>query len=369
MRRDVWKLWLGVALGAAVYMALRLAVLPVRPGDEPPLPLTGAGLGRDVLAALGFYAEAILWPRAAGVLRTVPPPETGYVVAGAVALVAWMAGLAWGLRRRARIATWALLWMGLGFVPPLVLLLRTISETRVAGRYAYLPAAAAALLLALAVPRVRPRPAVLAVLGAVLVVVAAVTAQRASIWRDNVTFWRNAVAAVPYEGYAHERLARALQRLGDERAAEEEFRRALELRLLPANRVVVQNNFGYLLLGQSRYDEAEPIFAAAVAAKPRLPGPYRGLAECRWERARRLAHAGREIEARGMLPDVEALLRRAIEIEPAAARSAYLLGRVQRVLGDRAEAERWFTYAMKAAPGTETARQAQAELAALDPPP
>jgi tetratricopeptide (TPR) repeat protein len=182
------------------------------------------------------------------------------------------------------------------------------------------------------------------------------TARRAPIWRDDPTFWQNAVAAVPDEGYAHGKLALALYERGELAAAEAEYRAALAGRINPPERAIVENNLGYLLLREKRWAEAEPLFRSAIVPGPRFSGPYRGLAESLLARATDDAPVPAEIRP---------MLERALEVDPADARAALLLGRLSIVEGKRDEGVRWLSHAARVAPESTSAADARATLARL----
>jgi Tfp pilus assembly protein PilF len=185
-----------------------------------------------------------------------------------------------------------------------------------------------------------------------------VTARRTLVWRDDLAFWRNTIAAVPEEGFAHLKLGLVLYQRGDLAGAEAEYRDAMAQRLDRLQQAITENNLGHLLLRQRRFAEAEPLFRSAIEPGPRFAGPYRGLAESVWART---AAAGEPPPA-----EVRALLETAVRVEPADARSALLLGQAWLAEGNRAEAARWFVRSAQAAPGSASAAQARAALAALE---
>jgi Tfp pilus assembly protein PilF len=201
------------------------------------------------------------------------------------------------------------------------------------------------------------RRVALAVVAVLVVSAAVVSARRTLVWRDNLTFWENAVAAGPDEGFALMKLGLELAARDDRVAAEAHYRHALAARLSPWQRAVVENNLGHLLLRGGRCPEAEPLLRAAVAAGPRFPGPYQGLAECLMMRTAPSDRAG--------LAGIRGLLERAVTVDPRGARALLLLARTHLAEGNREEAVRWFTRAAAAAPGSASATQAQAALSAL----
>jgi hypothetical protein len=352
-RRAPAILWAAIASSALLYLVLRAAGAGFATGMRPPSSVRAV----DLLGALGFYFRALLWPRVTGVVLTAVLSDPADVLLGLLAVVSFVAGALLAVRRRSRIALWALAWIALGLVPPLALVVRAISETPVADRYLYLPSVGAALLVGLALARLPRRweRAGVGVAAAVLLAWTALTVKGVAIWRDDLRFWNNAVAAAPAEGFARLKLAVALARSGDAASAEAMNRSALEARLSAPQLAVVQNNLGWLLMRQGRREEAEPLFRAAVEADPGFAGPYRGLAECLWPR-------GNDPRVRARIRD---LLERAVRVDPHDARSAFLLGGLHLAEGEREGAAHWFERAIRADPASSSATRARAELSRL----
>jgi tetratricopeptide (TPR) repeat protein len=351
--RTLFLLWAAIAASVAAYLVLRGA----GPGFAPGVTRAAAPSAPDVLGTIGFYAAAVLWPATAGVVRTAPPSEARLVVLGLLAFGAWSLALLWAAQRRARLAAWALAWVGIALAPALLLVVRAVSETPVAERYLYLPSAGLALLVALGLARLPQRLARRAAAAAAvpLALWTVLGAVHATIWRDDLRFWSNAAAAAPDDGFVRTKLGSALYDRGDIGAAEAAFRHALGVRLSGAQRAVTQNNLGWLLLKQQRRAEAEPLLRAAVAAQPAFSGPYRGLAECLWPRG----------EDPAVRAEIKALLARAIHLDPGEAGVAFLLASAHLAEGDRAAAARWFEHAIRADPRGPAAAQARAMLATL----
>jgi tetratricopeptide (TPR) repeat protein len=350
-------LWIALAATAAAYLAMRAAAVGTVAGVARETAV--ADMLRTALGALAFYAGQLVWPWVTAPVLTSVPADGAAVACGVAAVVAFGAAVGLALVRGARLAVWALTWMAIALGPPLVLVVRAISETPIADRYLYVASAGAALLIALGFARIPPRwrQAALALAGVAVIAGAAITARRSVVWRDNLTFWENAVAAAPDEGFALMKLGLVLNERGDRAGAEARYRDALAARLSPWQRAVVENNLGQVLLGARRYAEAEPLFRNAVAAGPRFPGPYRGLAECLMTRTPQTDAAG--------LADIRRLLETAARLDPGNARTALLLAQTHLAEGNREEAVHWFTRAAEAAPGSPIAAKAQAALSTL----
>lgn len=107
--------------------------------------------------------------------------------------------------------------------------------------------------------------------------------------------------------------------LGDDKLAEESFRRALQLNPRDAD---VMQNFGYYLCQKKRYPEANALFEQALAVPQ-----YR-------DRARTLLAQGVCYAFAGQLPESEATLLRAYEVDPANPSTAVNLAEVLYRRGD-----------------------------------
>ncbi len=346
-------LWTAIVVAVLAYMLLRIAALGFAAGASRP----SAVRLDEVLGGLGFYARGFLWPRTVGVVRTFAPTDTRDIALGLGAVAAWSVAMVTALRQRARVAAWALAWIALGLGPPLLLLLRSISETPVAERYLYMPSVGVALLIAWVLTRLPERwtGAGLAMVGLAIVASAWWSVRQVPTWRDDTAFWDNAVAAAPDEGFPRIKLAVLLDRRGEEAAAESTLLTALSLRLSSAQEAVALNNLGWLFLRQGKRDEAESLFRRAVAARPGFPGPYRGLAECLWPR-------GEDPQVRG---EIRTLLERAVTLDHTEARAAFLLANVYLAEGARDQARHWLEQTIRANPQSASAAQARAALAEL----
>lgn len=346
-------LWAAIAAALACYASLRWLALGFAVGVSRPSTVGAT----EVLGALGFYLEGIVWPFAVGTVRTAAPSDALHVVFGVAGCALWTIGLLWAWRRRAAVPAWALAWIALALAPALLLVVRSISETPIADRYFYLPSVGAAVLLACGVaglPRRHTRVG-LTLIGLLAVGWSLLTFSAVPTWRDDSAFWSNAANRVPDEGFAQIQLARMLEQRGDAAGAEAKLRAAISTGLSPPQRVIAFNNLGWALQRQRRCAEAVPLFERAVAAGPSIAGPYRGLAECLWPQGEDAA-----VRAR-----IRGLLEHAISLDPTEARAALLLGKVALAEGDRAQAIRWLEQATRANPQSSAAAEASSLLAGL----
>ena len=128
-----------------------------------------------------------------------------------------------------------------------------------------------------------------------------------------------AIAADPNYGEAFNLRGLIYANLGDNKLAEESFRRALQINPRDAD---TMHNFGYYLCQQKRYAESNAMFAQALAV-PR----YAGAARTQLTQGVCLAYAGQLAEA-------ETALTRAYELDPASPFTATNLAEVLYRRGD-----------------------------------
>ena len=131
-----------------------------------------------------------------------------------------------------------------------------------------------------------------------------------------------ALAADPLYGEAFNLRGLIYSNLGERALAEESFKRALQLNARDAD---TMHNYGWYLCQQQRYDEGNAMFGQALA----LP-QYRGVARTLVAQGVCYAHAGQ-------LPEAEATLVRAYELDPSSPLTATNLS---EVLYRRGEFER-----------------------------
>ncbi|MEO5882591.1 MAG: type IV pilus biogenesis/stability protein PilW [Caldimonas sp.] len=112
---------------------------------------------------------------------------------------------------------------------------------------------------------------------------------------------KQAIAADPNYGEAFNLRGLIYANLGDQVLAEESFKRALQINPRDAD---AMHNYGYYLCQQKRYPESNALFAQALAV-PR----YAGAARTQLTQGVCLAYAGQ-------MPEAEAALVRAYELDP-----------------------------------------------------
>jgi tetratricopeptide (TPR) repeat protein len=365
--RRPWRGYASFALVLAAYVLARAAVF----GEA------GAGFGRAPiriddgllaqagvrLAILERSAMHLVWPVGHGMFDPVRVPASLGALALRLAVPAVLvaaAAIAWRRRSAAALVALALLVVPLapGLVRP-----QNLGPYPIADRYLYLPALGLALLLARAA-----WPLGLAVLA---VAFGAVSYFRLDLWRDQPTFVARSLATAgddPRRLYEHGRLQLGRASLGDAtalRAAEAAFAAARERMTPPpyggpraAARLGAQIDVGLAwcaFLGQGA--AAAPDWPAVLRRFDAVRARFPDLAD---------AHVGSGVvlAAMGRLREAEAALARAIAVDPGTKEAHFNLGRVYRLLGDRARARVHFEEAQRIAPGDPAAAAALRELAA-----
>jgi tetratricopeptide (TPR) repeat protein len=218
--REHWRSWLPIAISALLMCLLMRSTLlaadslaridTVRAG-----PATIARSLFDILQhlALPLNLGVRYLSRAANV-------ADWRVYAGLLLLVAACL-LAW--RRKDRVLTAGLLWFAICWAP--VSGIVPIS-TFVADRYSYLSGVGIFLALATLVNVARWRWGFLGL----LLVLTALSMARCRIWRDSESLWRAEIARQPNHEIARYNLALALLEQGNVEEAEQQLRRAIEVR-------------------------------------------------------------------------------------------------------------------------------------------
>jgi Flp pilus assembly protein TadD len=303
-RREAVVRLSALCVPVAAYLVLRVNALGglMRSGGQT----VRVGLEDGVATALALFAGYLRlliapFPLSALHEHALVPGLLHPRALAALAVVAGFAALVWALRRHAS----ALLGAALLVLPLLpALYVPVLGDSAGAERYAYLPSAGAALLLAAAldVARERGRAARLAIAAAAaaaLVAATSATLAHNAVWRDDVTLWSDTVAKAPSSAAAHESLGVAL--LSSRRAAPAvaAFERAVALDPMSREARV---NLASALLTVGRTDEA---LAAAQDGVRALPN----VAE---------AHAilGSVLTAKGRFAEAVAALERAIALNP-----------------------------------------------------
>jgi protein O-mannosyl-transferase len=184
-------------------------------------------------------------------------------------------------------------------------------------------------------------------------------------WASAIGWYEKALIRYPDYEEIYQNIADAHAQSGDLNAAVIAYQRALQI---DPERGETWSNYGQVLYTAKRLDEAENAFLRAVALVPELAEPYNNLGNIyadRREYDRAVAMYGKALElaprARGQvvvnlattlaaLGDSErarSLIEEALATEPERAEWHYRLGRLERTLGQRAEAVAAFAKAVE----------------------
>lgn len=268
--RSGWTVYLLLGVPCLIYL-LSIRGAAARALLDAPVRSSAAQLWTQGKAQV-YYLQLVVMPTHLNVEHQFDVARTAQLPALlALLLLASLAGIAWGLRRRLRCLVLGVGWWALVLLPTTVIpLIVLVNEHRL-----YL--ASIGLLLPTAwclqhVTRRLPGRMSMATLGAGLytIVLAFLTMQRVPDWQDEVSLWRDAVAKAPLMVRPHLRLADGLAARGEVLAAEASYLRAIELR--PAH-VASRNNLGLFYRRQRRLAEAEAQFRALLTTSPdNVPG-------------------------------------------------------------------------------------------------
>jgi tetratricopeptide (TPR) repeat protein len=285
--------WLMLAAVTLAYLFQRREVLGVvtTPAARTPISMIEALFG-----SLGWYARKVVWA----------PPQSAFVVEmpggllatlGLLITLGWASAACWLVLARLRppaaegaepspLARWRaeLVAVGLFLVtlaPSLAIAVFSISETRLAERYLYLPSVGACLLAGLLLARIVPRLtrgralAALAVPAAAALLLAVpagrASAERAKVWRSDLDFWIDAVKKAEDEGLPHLHLGMAFSRLDYTEKAIEQYEMAFEKYNDAEGRSKAQNNLASAFIRLERFEEAIAALQRALQENPRYP--------------------------------------------------------------------------------------------------
>ena len=325
LRQRVWLL-LGLLVSFAVVGSAYLA------GIDPLLP-SYAGqdftMGERVLTQLRvvvFYLSLLVFPHPARLNLTHPfavshslldPVSTLLAGAFLMALVT----LAFALRRRERLLSFAVLWFFLHLlVESSILPLALVFEHRL-----YLPMFGFALLTADLIWRLsRGRPVPLIAIGtAVVVALGCATFLRNAVWGDAIVFWSDVVAKSPLDDRAHYNLALAYQSAGSLEDTERQYEKVLRLNPSYAGAV---NGLGMIYEGRGDDQRALELYAEAARLEPDVPIYPTNLALL--------------LAQEGKLEEADRGLEVVVHSHPDYAKGHYSLGTVRELAGRIEDAKR-----------------------------
>ena len=280
----------------------------------------------DVLAGLGLYLGKLFVPIGLGLFPAVPESPLYHLI-----IVALLAAIAFLYHGKFRVEAFLAAWALIALLPSFLTV--SLYGNLLAEQHLYLPAAALSLLVASALSHVKmTRP--FAVLGVcVLVVFALGTLVRATQWRDEQSLLARSLARGP-DDVSYEQPVRAstiLTALGVARMEEDDYKAARQ-HLLGALEADDKNYLAYYNAGRL-YERMD----------------------------KRLGHDN-EDERVSLAREAVAILGRGAELLPQHVDIHYNLGIWYMRVYEWDEAERTLKYALRRAPGAETAGVARKYL-------
>ena len=278
---------------AALYVGFRHFVLGGFAPSVARPELTWWHIVLSAIALVGGYLQKLVWPlhlSAFYVFHESQHWTDGRVLAGIAGLLICMNVFAW-LWQRARIASFAFIWMGATIAP--VLNARWMPAGVFAERYLYLPSMGFCWLVGWAAvwawqappepedvdPAAARTPAWKRIVPAALALLAIFygirTIRRNREWRSQEALFRRTLDEQPDAQLIRSDLGVIFWDRGDTVSAEREWLRALG----PGHPYApTLNNLGLLRSGQKRYAEAIALFQQAMALRPNYMDPYKNLA-------------------------------------------------------------------------------------------
>ena len=268
---------------------------------------------QNALVSICIYLRQTLCPK--DLAAYYPNPSHAFPffeVAGSLALLCTLSGLAYGLRKRQPALFVGWFWF-VGMLIP-VIGLAQISTYAHADRYTYLPQIGLLIAGTWAVAdgfgKWRSgRIALGAIAATVLCVLAIGALRQASYWRDSISLWARALSCTRDNARAHGGYANALLQQGRTTEAIAQYREALKIQPTSAE---THYNLGTLLLQQRRTTEAIT--------------QYREAARIESASAMTCNNLGNALLQQGQTTEAIAQYRRAVELQPAYAVAHYNLG-------------------------------------------
>jgi protein O-mannosyl-transferase len=341
--------YLGLALIGCGYLIFRAAALG---GLAPVLKHPDVTLWQvflSALALLGQYVAKLFWPHpllAFYVFHKSSSLADPRVLFGLV-LVLVALTLFILLWRRARIYSFAVIWMGVTLAP--VLNPRWMATNVFTERYLYVPSVGFCALAAggavCVFRRVAERQALVrwAVATAGIAIAALAATQivaRNRDWRDDWIFLNRTLATEPHASL----LRTDLGSLEWSRLHREEAERQWLLAIAdkPDN-VAALSNLGLAMLEKNSYQEAESYLRRAIELRPRFAAPH--------------IHLGRVYLAENRPAAAEAEFHKAVEIYPLSTAARNALGKFYFDNGRLADAEQQYLTSIQSVPTDEAWNQ------------
>lgn len=304
-------------------------------GGGATAPAAGVPLTERLANAVVAYAQYLgraVWPTRLSVHYPHPSlPAYGGVplgageIAGALALLAVVSGLALALRRRPYLAVgW--LWF-LGTLVPVIGIVQ-VGTQALADRYTYVPLIGVFVMTVwggadlVAGLRWRGPQRALASAGAAWILLLALGAfDQARVWRDSLSLFERSLAVLPESPTLHLGMGNAERERGELKAAMDHWRRALAVNPELAE---AHANLGNALLALGRGEEALAHHGEALLLEP--------------EHAENHVNLANSLAATGRLEAAEDRYRHALAIDPDLAEAHYGLANARFAAGDPAAA-------------------------------
>ena len=246
-----------------------VAVIAQKSSDFIQEPGAYSMLQRIAFAGFGFtaYLVKLVLPLNLSAWYPYPSPGAvpGWYYLGLLAFPALAFVIYYSLRKGRLIA------FGLGFFTlmlAMVLQLLPVGDALMADRYSYVPSIGIFLLAGAAFARLRERrktaPAV-AALALFTLFFPVVTFARCGVWNNGLTLWNDVIGKYPAIPSAWYNRGVYKMNQGDDRAAAEDFGKAIGLAPRHAD---AYNNRGTILMNHDRNDQALADFNKAIELKP-----------------------------------------------------------------------------------------------------
>lgn len=314
-------LLVGIAYMGARYLALQ--------GLQHPEPYRAGALLASAPGVLWFYVVHLCWPWGLSVFynsRLITRPTLANFGLPLLALVLVGTAAWWGARR-SRLVAFALAFLVVFMLPPLIGIRTFFPEDMLHDRYLYLPVASLAIMLAAGISRLKqvgtaklfgqPAAQVAAIIACALLLGAA-TAMQNVYWATDLTLYAHGVNVAPRNVLAFDHLANEMYKRGQVQMAFDLYAKALS---------VDPNHWGTrFAVGVTRLETGDPRAAEEHLQQAVRIGPtnsnqfyFLGVAQMKllhWEQA-------------------EQSLRRGLAISPSAPGFHFLLGQVLEAKGDR----------------------------------
>ena len=257
---------------ASVYLVLRLIVMGFISRPAKHTFVTWPQVFLSMPEAVASYLALLVMPWRAGPAHQfayVSTPASPLFYLPAIGLAALCAA-AWLLARRTahrRLYLFLAIWAFAAIAP--VLNIRTIViDALISDRYLYMPTAALCIALgelggSIAAASRERRDIVIAFASCLIALFAIVLWHVQNYWHDDYAFRSKCVEEFPQSSLYRGLLGVTLRKQGNLAAAEDEFKRTLEIR---PDDAVTLFNLGHVYDDQGRHREAEQSMARAIAA-------------------------------------------------------------------------------------------------------